>query len=104
MEGADNERVFTLRNIPDTYKIRGYVEEQHPKSAVVVGGGYIGVEMAENCSRMPGGIHPWLAHHVIAPLDYDMACDVHRYLKEKGVGLILQNGVQSIREKDERFA
>ena len=40
-----------------------------------------------------------LADHVIAPLDYDMACDVHRYLKEKGVGLILQNGVQSIREE-----
>ncbi len=101
MEGADNERVFTLRNIPDTYKIRGYVEEQHPKSAVVVGGGYIGVEMAENLKN--AGVDVTiveLADHVIAPLDYDMACDVHRYLKEKGVGLILQNGVQSIREED----
>ena len=100
MEGADNERVFTLRNIPDTYKIRGYVEEQHPKSAVVVGGGYIGVEMAENLKN--AGVDVTiveLADHVIAPLDYDMACDVHRYLKEKGVGLILQNGVQSIREE-----
>ena len=100
MEGADNERVFTLRNIPDTYKIRGYVEEQHPKSAVVVGGGYIGVEMAENLKN--AGVDVTiveLADHVIAPLDYDMACDVHRYLKEKGVSLILQNGVQSIREE-----
>ena len=100
MEGADNERVFTLRNIPDTYKIRGYVEEQHPKSAVVVGGGYIGVEMAENLKN--AGVDVTiveLADHVIAPLDYDMACDGHRYLKEKGVGLILQNGVQSIREE-----
>ena len=100
MEGADNERVFTLRNIPDTYKIRGYAEEQHPKSAVVVGGGYIGVEMAENLKN--AGVDVTiveLADHVIAPLDYDMACDVHRYLKEKGVGLILQNGVQSIREE-----
>lgn len=100
MEGADNERVFTLRNIPDTYKIRGYVEEQHPKSAVVVGGGYIGVEMAENLKN--AGVDVTiveLADHVIAPLDYDMACDVHRYLKEKGVGLILQNGVQSIQEE-----
>lgn len=101
MEGADNERVFTLRNISDTYKIRGYVEEQHPKSAVVVGGGYIGVEMAENLKN--AGVDVTiveLADHVIAPLDYDMACDVHRYLKEKGVGLILQNGVQSIQEED----
>ena len=101
MEGADNERVFTLRNIPDTYKIRGYVEEQHPKSAVVVGGGYIGVEMAENLKNAGVDVTVVeLADHVIAPLDYDMACDVHRYLKEKGVGLILQNGVQSIREED----
>ena len=101
MEGADNERVFTLRNIPDTYKIRGYVEEQHPKSAVVVGGGYIGVEMAENLKNAGMDVTiVELADHVIAPLDYDMACDVHRYLKEKGVGLILQNGVQSIREED----
>ena len=100
MEGADNERVFTLRNIPDTYKIRGYVEEQHPKSAVVVGGGYIGVEMAENLKNAGVDVTVVeLADHVIAPLDYDMACDVHRYLKEKGVGLILQNGVQSIREE-----
>lgn len=100
MEGADNERVYTLRNIPDTYKIRGYVEEQHPKSAVVVGGGYIGVEMAENLKNAGVDVTVVeLADHVIAPLDYDMACDVHRYLKEKGVGLILQNGVQSIREE-----
>ena len=76
------------------------MEEQHPKSAVVVGGGYIGVEMAENLKN--AGVDVTiveLADHVIAPLDYDMACDVHRYLKEKGVGLILQNGVQSIREE-----
>ena len=44
--GIDSDRVFTLRNIPDTMKIKQYIEEKHPKSAVVVGGGYIGVEMA----------------------------------------------------------
>ena len=60
MDGVDDPRVFTLRNIPDTVKIRDYVEEEFPESAVVVGGGYIGVEMAEQpvrislrCSRRP---------------------------------------------------
>ena len=100
MEGADNARVFTLRNIPDTIKIREYVEEEFPESAVVVGGGYIGVEMAENLKNAGLAVTiVELADHVIAPLDYDMACDVHRYLKEKGVGLILQNGVQAIKEE-----
>ena len=45
---ADSDKVFTLRNIPDTYKIKDYVDYKKPKSAVVVGGGYIGIEMAEN--------------------------------------------------------
>ena len=100
MEGADNARVFTLRNIPDTIKIREYVAEEFPKSAVVVGGGYIGVEMAENLKNAGVAVTiVELADHVIAPLDYDMACDVHRYLKEKGVGLILKNGVQAIKEE-----
>lgn len=100
MEGADNARVFTLRSIPDTIKIREYVEEEFPESAVVVGGGYIGVEMAENLKNAGVAVTiVELADHVIAPLDYDMACDVHRYLKEKGVGLILKNGVQAIKEE-----
>ena len=104
MEGADLDRVFTLRNIPDTIKIKEYVEEEFPGSAVVVGGGYIGVEMAENLKK--AGVEVTiveLADHVIAPLDYDMACDVHRHLREKGVTLILQNGVQSIAEEGSKL-
>ncbi len=100
MEGADLDRVFTLRNIPDTIKIKEYVEEEFPDSAVVVGGGYIGVEMAENLKNAGVAVTiVELADHVIAPLDYDMACDVHRQLREKGVDLILENGVQSISEE-----
>lgn len=104
MEGADLDRVFTLRNIPDTIKIKEYVEEEFPGSAVVVGGGYIGVEMAENLKK--AGMEVTiveLADHVIAPLDYDMACDVHRHLRENGVTLILQNGVQSIAEEGSKL-
>ncbi len=95
--GADSDMVFTLRNIPDTVKIKEYMETARPASAVVIGGGYIGVEMAENLRE--AGLQVAiveLADHLIAPLDYDMAADVHRYIKSKGVGLYLNNGVKAI--------
>ena len=87
----------TLRNIPDTYKIKDYITENKPKSAIVVGGGYIGIEMAENLAH--AGLEVTIvefADHVIAPLDYDMACDVHNHIREKGVNLILKDGVKAI--------
>ncbi len=95
--GIDSGIVFTLRNIPDTIKIKEYIERQKPKSAVVIGGGYIGVEMAENLRE--AGLEVSiieLADHLIAPLDFDMAADVHRYIREKGIRLYLNNGVKSI--------
>ncbi len=100
MDGVDDPRVFTLRNIPDTVKIRDYVEEEFPESAVVVGGGYIGVEMAENLKK--AGLNVTiveLADHVIAPLDGDMAAEVHRYLRDQGVELMLGKAVQSMEDK-----
>ena len=101
IEGARGSRVFTLRNIPDTYKIRDFIDKEHPGSAVVVGGGYIGVEMAENLSS--AGLKVTIVemtNQVIAPIDYDTACDVHRHIEQKGVTLILGDGVKSIHEKD----
>ena len=100
LPGVDNERVFTLRNIPDTEKIREYVEEEFPDSAVVIGGGYIGVEMAENLRK--SGVETTiveLSDHLIAPLDYDMACEVHQYARSQGLNLVLNNGVTAIEEK-----
>lgn len=99
--GADLPHVFTLRNIPDTFAIKAYIEEKHPKTAAVIGGGYIGVEMAENLKR--AGLEVAvveLADHLIAPLDFDMAADVHRYVKEAGIALYLNNGVVSISEHE----
>jgi len=95
--GLDNDKVFTLRNIPDTYRIREHIENRKPKSAIVVGGGYIGIEMAESlhCAGLNVTVVE-LTDHVIAPLDYDMACDVHHHIAQKGVKLILNDGVKSI--------
>ena len=97
IDGADSSNVFTLRNIPDTLKIKNYIDTAKPRSAVVIGGGYIGVEMAENL--VEAGLKVViveLADHLIAPLDFDMAADVHRYIKSKGVYLHLNNGVKAI--------
>lgn len=102
--GIDDEAVFTLRNIPDTMKIDAFIREREPKSAVVVGGGYIGVEMAENLSH--AGIDTTiveLSDHLIAPLDFDMAADVHNYLAQKGVSVILNNGVTAIERENGRL-
>ena len=95
--GLDDPRVFTLRTVPDTLKIKEYLDTHHPNTAAIVGGGYIGVEMAENLTR--AGVKVTviqLTDHVIAPLDYDMACDVHHYLEQQGVELLLNNGVKGI--------
>ena len=97
IEGADGSNVFTLRNIPDTLKIKNYIDTAKPRSAVVIGGGYIGVEMAENL--VEAGLKVAiveLADHLIVPLDFDMAADVHRYIKSKGIHLHLNNGVKAI--------
>ena len=101
MEGLDSQRVFTLRNMEDTFAIKAFLDNRRPRSAVVVGGGYIGVEMAENLKN--AGLDVTiveLADHLIAPLDIEMAADVHRYIKNKGIDLKLGNGVQRVEEKD----
>ncbi|MCR5600651.1 MAG: FAD-dependent oxidoreductase [Ruminococcus sp.] len=97
ISGMDLFHVFTLRNIPDTMKIKSFIDSSKPKRAVIVGGGYIGVEMAENLVN--AGLEVSiveLADHLIAPLDADMAADVHRYIRSKGIKLFLNNGVTEI--------
>ena len=99
IEGIDSERVFTLRNIADIDKIKAFIIENHPKTAAVIGGGFIGIEMAENLIEAGSDVYiVELSDQVIAPIDIDMACDVHRYLHQKGVSLLLNNGLQAIEE------
>jgi thioredoxin reductase len=95
--GIKDPRVFTLRTIPDTFRIRDYIEQKHPKSAVVVGGGAIGMEMAENLRE--AGLQVTIVElmdHVIAPLDSDMAAEVHNYARKNGLRILLNTGVKSI--------
>lgn len=92
IEGMEKNKVFTLRNIPDTYAIKEYVTEKKPKTAAVIGGGFIGVEMAENLHSL--GISVSIieaASHVIGSLDDDMAHDVHNHIRSKNVPLYLES-------------
>ncbi|MCL6587469.1 MAG: CoA-disulfide reductase [Anoxybacillus sp.] len=98
------EALFTLRNVPDTDKIKTYVDEQQPKHAVVIGGGFIGVEMAENLAER--GVNITLierANQVMPPIDYEMAAIVHTHMKEHGIQLMLEDGVQSFENNGRRI-
>jgi len=97
--GIDSPRVFTVRNMADIDRITSFIEEHRPRSAAVVGGGFIGVEMAENLKEAGLDVSVIeLSDQVIAPLDIDMACDVHRHLWTRGVSLYLNNGLRNITE------
>lgn len=97
------EDIFTLRNIPDTDKIRSYVDDKAPKHATVIGGGFIGVEMAENLRER--GVDVTLvemADQVMTPLDREMVSPVHEHMRLHGVDLQLSDGVDSFSEKGKR--
>lgn len=90
LSGVSSERVFTLRTVEDTLRIRHFVEDQKPKTAVLAGGGFIGLEMAENLTEM--GVSVTIVqrpNQLLAPLDADMASFVHAEMRRHGVALRL---------------
>lgn len=96
LPGIDSSRIFTLRNIPDTYRIKDFVDAASPRRAVVVGAGFIGLEVAENLHLKGVKVTVVeLADHVIGPLDYDMAAIVHQHMKTKDVEFYLNDGVKA---------
>lgn|SRR5574344_52058 len=99
IEGIDNPQIFTLRNVTDTDAIKEYINSRHPQSAIVVGGGFIGLEMAENLHRQGMSVTiVEMANQVMAPLDFSMAQMVHSELADKGVQLILGDGVNRFQQ------
>lgn len=101
--GIDRENVFVVRNIPDTFRITNYIQRYSPKKAAVIGGGFIGLEMAENL--MLKGLDVSLiemANQVMPPIDYDMAAFVHPYMKQKGIRLYLSDGAQEIKHNNNK--
>ncbi len=97
----DNDGIFSLWDIPDMDKIISFLDEKKVEKAVVVGGGFIGIELAENLIDL--GINVTLVemmNQVLAPLDFDMAQIIHRHMKEKGLNLVLGDGVSEFIKKD----
>ncbi len=92
-------QLFTLRNIADTDSIRDYVDHYQPNKALIVGGGFIGVEMAENLSLR--GVEVTLvdlANQIMAPLDFEMAAIAHKELRKHGVKLIFEDAVSEFKD------
>ncbi len=99
--GINLDGVFHLRDIPDSDRIKGMIDSRKPKSAVVIGGGFIGLEMAENLVLQ--GVETAvieMGQQVMAPLDPEMAAIVHAHLKEQGVGLTLGHRVETIKSNN----
>lgn len=95
LEGVDGEKVFTLRTVEDTLKIKKYLDERRPSSAVVVGGGFIGIETAENLHKL--GVNVTLveaAEQLMAPFDGDMASFIHAEVRKNGINLMLGKMVE----------
>ena len=103
-KGIELDNIYNLRTIPDSDLIKAHVDTKKPESAVVVGGGFIGLEMVENLVHR--GVKTTIVEmldQVMAPLDYEMAAIVHAHLKEKGVICELGNGVESFSKKGDRI-
>jgi NADPH-dependent 2,4-dienoyl-CoA reductase/sulfur reductase-like enzyme/peroxiredoxin family protein/TusA-related sulfurtransferase/rhodanese-related sulfurtransferase len=95
LEGIDSEGIFTLRDVADTDRIKAYMDKHHNGKAVIVGGGFIGLEMAENLANAGYSVSiVEMADQVMGPMDFSMASFVHRELLDHGVGLHLGKGVQ----------
>ena len=102
LPGVDLPGVFTLRNMVDMDQIKTFVDEKKPARAVVVGGGFIGLEVAENLHHR--GIQVTtieMLNQVMAPVDYDIAALVHQHLTFKKIRLALGDGLKAIRQGDE---
>ena len=100
-----SEKIATLRNVNDSVKIKEYIQKNNPKNIVIIGGGYIGVEVAENIKHY-GSINVTIvekAPHVIASIDKDIASFVQNRLRENNINLILSNGVKQIKEENNIF-
>lgn len=105
IKGIETEGIFTLRNVEDTDRIKNYLDTHAVRDAVVVGGGFIGLEMAENLHNagIPVSIIE-MADQVMAPVDFSIASHVHRHLLDKGMSLYLRQGVERFERLNNRIA
>ena len=102
LPGIDLPGIFTLRNVNDTDRIKAFVTDKPIRRAVIIGGGFIGLEMAENLHQLGAEVAVVeMGNQVMAPIDFTMASLVHQHLVDKGVQLYLQEAVTSFEPADE---
>lgn len=100
-EGIDSEKVFTLRTVEDTLKIKKWVDKNQPKSAVIAGGGFIGLEVAENLKELGIDVTIVQGHNqLMTPFDSDMAAFIHAEIRNHKVNLVLEKMVDGFEETD----
>lgn len=104
LPGIESEGIFTLRNVSDTDRIKKYTERHDIKKAVVVGAGFIGLEMAENLHALGAEVSiVEMINQVMAPIDFSMASIIHQHLMDKGVNLYLEQTVDSFEKNDDEI-
>ena len=101
LPGITHEGIFTLRNVTDTDYIKGFIAQKHVKKAVVIGAGFIGLEMAENLHDLGLDVTVIeMGNQILAPLDYPIAAMVQKHIREKGVQLLLNDAVSAFEKQD----
>ncbi|SCG82542.1 pyridine nucleotide-disulphide oxidoreductase family protein [Proteiniborus sp. DW1] len=101
IEGHDKDHVFTVRNVVDIDKLNRYIRNEKVKDIAVIGGGFIGVEVAENLQLANQGYNVTLveaADQIMAPFDYDMVQILHKEMIDKGINLIVGNGIAKVED------
>lgn len=104
LDGIGLEGIFTLRNVDDTDDIKNYISAHEIKEAVVIGAGFIGLEMAENLHHAGANVSiVEMGNQVMAPIDFSMAAIVHQHLLQKGVTLFLEESVEGFTRDNGRL-
>lgn len=99
-KGTSKNNIFTLRTVEDTLSIKEYVDANKPRSAVIAGGGFIGLEIAENLRELGMEVTIVQGHsQLMTPFDYDMASFIHAEVRRHGINLILNRMVEGFEEK-----
>ena len=102
LSGIGIDKLFTLRTVEDTFRIKEYINQNHPKSAVLAGGGFISLELAENLREL--GLDVTIVQrpkHLMSPFDEDMASFIHNEVRRAGIHLALGQTVEGFREQDD---
>jgi NADPH-dependent 2,4-dienoyl-CoA reductase/sulfur reductase-like enzyme/rhodanese-related sulfurtransferase len=103
LPGIDLPGIYSLRTIPDSHAIRNWIKDRNAKNAVIVGGGFVGLEMAENLTRR--GISVTIIEmqsHVMPSFDYEMTPIIHDHLITNGISLHLEDAVSEFEQNDDR--